>query len=194
MTRPLLRALRRDRRGNTIVEFGLCCVPFTILLLGLGDLGFRQYISSMVQGSMDQAARQVTVGGVTPATITSFVTGNIRTVLPGATVAVVSKSYQDFSSVGKPEPITTDTAPIGTYNTGDCFTDLNGNKAWDSDASKSGNGSGDDIVYYTATVTYPALFPMNRLLGWPATETVRATTMMRNQPYAAQVTPATICT
>jgi len=65
---------------------------------------------------------------------------------------------------------------------------------WNSDGGQSGNGGGDDIVYYTATVSYPALMPLRKLLGWSATETVTATMMMRNQPYAAQPQPATICT
>jgi Flp pilus assembly protein TadG len=189
-----IRGLVRDRRGAAAVEFGLVTVPLIIMLLALVDLGFRSYISSQLQGTMDQAARKVTIGGVSTTTVSSFVSDRIRRILPGATVVVVPKSYDDFSDVGKPEPITTDTAPIGTYNPGDCFADLNGNGVWDSDGGQSGNGGGDDIVYYTATVSYPALMPLRKLLGWSATETVAATMMMRNQPYAAQPQPATICT
>jgi Flp pilus assembly protein TadG len=169
-------------------------VPLIVMLLGLVDLGFRSYIASQLQGTMDQAARKVTIGGVSTTTVTNFVSDRIRRILPGATVVVVPKSYDDFSDVGKPEPITTDTAPLGVYNAGDCFTDLNANGVWDSDGGQSGNGGGDDIVYYTATVSYPALMPLRKLLGWSATETVSATMMMRNQPYAAQPQPATICT
>lgn len=189
-----VRGLVRDSRGAAAVEFGLVTVPLIIMLLALVDLGFRSYISSQLQGTMDQAARKVTIGGVSTTTVTNFVSDRIRRILPGATVVVVPKSYDDFSDVEKPEPITTDTAPIGTYNPGDCFTDLNGNGVWNSDGGQSGNGGGDDIVYYTATVSYPALMPLRKLLGWSATETVTATMMMRNQPYAAQPQPATICT
>lgn len=189
-----VRGLVRDSRGAAAVEFGLVTVPLIIMLLALVDLGFRSYISSQLQGTMDQAARKVTIGGVSTTTVTNFVSDRIRRILPGATVVVVPKSYDDFSDVEKPEPITTDTAPIGTYNPGDCFTDLNGNGVWNSDGGQSGNGGGDDIVYYTATVSYPALMPLRKLLGWSATETITATMMMRNQPYAAQPQPATICT
>jgi Flp pilus assembly protein TadG len=189
-----IRSLVRDRRGAAAVEFALVTVPLIVMLLGLVDLGFRSYIASQLQGTMDQAARKVTIGGVSTTTISSFVSDRIRRILPGATVTVTPKSYDDFSDVGKPEPITTDTAPLGVYNQGDCFTDLNGNGVWDSDGGQSGNGGGDDIVYYTATVSYPALMPMRKLLGWSAIETVTATMMMRNQPYAAQPQPATVCT
>jgi Flp pilus assembly protein TadG len=189
-----IRRLARDRKGVAAVEFALVAVPVIVMLLGLIDLGMRSYIASQLQGTMDQAARKVTIGGVSTATVSSFVTDRIKRILPGATVVVTPKSYDDFSDVGKPEPITTDTAPLGIYNAGDCFLDMNGNGVWDSDGGQSGNGGGDDIVYYTATVTYPAMMPMRSLLGWSSLETVTAVMMMRNQPYAAQPQPATVCT
>jgi len=107
---------------------------------------------------------------------------------------VSPSSYDKFQSVGKPEPITTDTAPLGVYNAGDCFVDVNGNGSWDSDAGKSGTGGSDDVVLYTATVTYREIFPVSGFLGWGSTRTLTATTMLRNQPYASQREPATICT
>lgn len=183
-----------DRRGLAAVEFGLIAVPLVTMLLALVDLGFRSYISTQLQGTLDQAARQVTIGGVTTSTVSSLVTDRIRRILPGATVVVTPKSYDDFADVKKPEPITTDTAPLGVYNQGDCFLDMNGNGVWDADGGQSGTGSGDDIVYYTATVSYPSIMPLRGLLGWPTTQTITATMMMRNQPYAAQPAPKTVCT
>jgi Flp pilus assembly protein TadG len=194
MIRRSFRRLARDRRGIAAVEFALVSVPVIIMLLALIDLGFRSYIAAQLQGTLDQAARRVTIGGVSTSTVSTFVTDRIRRILPGATVSIVPKSYDDFSDIGKPEPITTDTAPLGTYNAGDCFLDLNANGVWNSDGGQSGNGGGDDIVYYVATVSYPALMPLRGFLGWSNTETVAATMMMRNQPYAAQPQPATICT
>lgn len=189
------RRLRSEQRGATLVEFALVATPMIVMMMGMFDLGFREYVTIQLQAALDQSARQVTIGTTTTlATITASVTTQVRTILPGATVAVVASSYDTFSYVGKPEPITTDTAPVGSYNTGDCFTDLNGNGAWDSDSGLSGTGGSDDIVYYTATVTYPQLLPMKQLLGWSATETVKSTTMMKNQPYASQADPATVCT
>lgn len=169
-------------------------MPFIIMMMAMLDLGFREYVSVQLAGALDQSARQVTVGtATTVASIKTTVTAQIRTILPSATVKVVPSSYDTFSNVGKPEPITTDTAPKGVYNTGDCFQDLNGNGVWDADSGLGGTGGSDDIVYYTATVTYPEILPMRKLLGWPATETVTGTTMMKNQPYASQADPAVIC-
>ena len=41
---------------------------------------------------------------------------------------------------------------------------------------------------YTASVTYPRLFPMYGLLGWTQNETISASTTLRNQPYGTQTT------
>lgn len=192
--RTTLRRLRRDRRGATIVEFALVAAPFIMLILGLVDVGYREYVSVMLQGAINEAARQVTVGGVTSDTVDTFVKARVAGVAPQATVAITKSSYFDFSNVGKPEPITTDTVPLGVYNVGDCYIDENGNGVWDSDSGLAGVGGSDDIVYYKVTVTFGSLVPVQNLFGWSGTETVSATTMMRNQPYASQPDPATKCT
>ena len=185
---------RQDVRGATLVEFAIVAMPLIVMMMAMFDLGFREYISIQLAGALDQSARQVTVGTATnAAAIKASVTTQIKTILPGATVDVIPSSYDAFSKVGKPEPITTDTAPIGVYNKGDCFEDENGNGVWDSDSGLNGTGGSDDIVYYTAIVTYPEIVPMRRLLGWSATETVTGTAMMKNQPYASQADPAVVC-
>jgi Flp pilus assembly pilin Flp len=189
------RRLASDARGAAAVEYALIMVPLVALLLGLIDLGFRAYVGVVLQGGLNAAARQVTVSNTTTAAqITTLIRTRIKKVLPFANVVVSQSSYDNFSHVGKPEPITTDTAPIGTYNTGDCFLDINGNGVWNADAGTSGTGSSDDIVYYTATVTYTALVPVRALFGTSSTETVAATALFKNQPYASQVEPATVCT
>lgn len=192
--RRALQTVVKDERGATLVEFAIVSMPLIIMMMAMFDLGFREYISIQLSGALDQSARQVTVGTTTTvASIKTSVTSQIKTILPGATVSVAPSSYNSFSTVGKPEPITTDTAPLGTYNSGDCFQDLNGNGVWDSDSGLGGTGGSDDIVYYTATVTYPEILPMRKLLGWASTETVTGTTMMKNQPYASQADPAIVC-
>ncbi|AXJ94285.1 MULTISPECIES: TadE/TadG family type IV pilus assembly protein [unclassified Sphingomonas] len=193
----MIRAFRmlRDRRGTTIVEFAIVAPCLVMLLIGMMDLGLRAYVGVQLQGALEQAARQVTVSSATgTATITGLVSRQIQRILPRATVVVTPSNYYDFVHVGKPEPITTDTAPIGTYNAGDCFQDLNGNGVWDADSGGTGTGGSDDIVYYQATVTYPNLLPVGRLLGFSGTTQVTGTTMMKNQPYGSQPDPATICT
>ncbi|GAA0662770.1 Flp pilus assembly protein TadG [Sphingomonas insulae] len=193
--RSAVVASLRDDKGITIVEFAIVAPCLVLLMIGLLDLGFKAYVGIQLQGALEQSARQVTVGtSTTTAALTSLVKTQIVKIVPKASVSVVPTSYYDFANVGKPEPITTDTAPLGTFNQGDCFQDLNGNGVWDADAGSSGTGGSEDIVYYTATVTYPDLLPAAKLFGFSSTATVTGTTMMKNQPYASQAEPAIKCT
>ena len=190
-----LRDLGEDQRGATIVEFSLVCIPFITMLCAMFELGFRQYVAVQLQDALDQAARKVMVAeGTTSSQLKASIEPRIKVVSPGATVTVKPTSYDKFQNVAKAEPITTDTAPLGVYNPGDCFTDINGNGNWDSDAGTvDSTGGSDDVVLYTATVQYREVVPVSGLLGWSSTRELTATTMLKNQPYASQPEPDTVC-
>ncbi|WP_294247069.1 TadE/TadG family type IV pilus assembly protein [uncultured Sphingomonas sp.] len=190
----VLRRIGRDRGGASIVEFALISLPAIVIMCGLFDLGYRQYVATQVQDALDRAARRVTIGtGTTSAQLTAMVSDSVKAISRDANVVVVPTSYGKFQQVAKPEPITTDTPPLGQYNAGDCFLDINGNGVWDVDGARAGTGGSDDVVLYTATVTYPEIVPMSRLVGWSALTRLTATTMLKNQPYASQAEPVTLC-
>ena len=201
-TSSFLRHFRRADEGATIVEFALVLAPFLVLVLGLCDLGFRIYLGAMLQGALSDAARQQTVGGVSATTINAFVQGRMATIVPigpgNATLTIVPKSYYNYTGIGTMEPLTTDANANNILDINDCFTDYNGNGTRDTNYGQSNGaaslGGSDDIIYYTATLTFPSFVPMKLLVGQDQfTETVTATTMMKNQPYAAQAAPATVC-
>ena len=52
------------------------------------------------------------------------------------------------------------------------------------------------VTLYTMTVTYPRLFPIWRFIGVPNSQSISASTLLKNQPYATQSTtdPVTVCT
>ena len=193
MSRRLpLRALRSDTRGATIVEFALVVPVLSVLLLGTLDLGYRSYVTSVVQGALHEAARMATVGGVSTATIETHVQNRLRDFSRNATIATTTRSYTEFSGVAVPETITQDTAPTGTYNSGDCFQDANGNGTYDLDRGRSGMGGAEDVVFFEVTMTYPHIVPVGRLLGWTNNVTVRQNTVLRNQPFAGRNTTVTV--
>jgi Flp pilus assembly protein TadG len=194
--RAFFARLRGAREGVTIVEFALVLGPFLVLILGLCDIGFRIYLGAMLQGALTEAARQQTVGGVSAATINSFVTGRMATIIPvsAGQLTITPNSYFDYSGIQQMEPLTTDANGNNVLDVGDCFTDYNGNGTRDANNGASGLGGSDDIVYYKAVLTFPSFVPMRLLIGQSqSTETVTASTMMKNQPYAAQSSPATVC-
>ena len=186
--------LVRDERGTTLVEFAMVAPVLVVLLLGIFDLGYRSYAASVVQGALHDAARMATVGGVTPTQIDARVRQRLNHFAEVGTLTTTTTSYYDFTGVGRPETITSDTAPIGEYNDTDCFEDANGNGEYDLDRGRAGTGNSDDIVRYQISITYDRLFPVAGFLGWPNTDTITANTVLRNQPYAGRtITTEIVC-
>ena len=110
----------------------------------------------------------------------------------GNVKSIQKESFFNFSNVGKPEKITSDTDPIGVYNATDCYEDANNNNRYDT-ALNSGIGTADDIVRYKVTVTYPDLLPAKGLLGWGNEQTIVASTVLRNEPFTGRSQPTIRC-
>jgi Flp pilus assembly pilin Flp len=189
----LFRRLRADARGTTMVEFALIALPMIVTLLGFLDLGYREYMSTQLNGAVAAAVRSATVGNVTTTQVDNIVYQMMAPFAPPSQITITHLSYRQMSGVGKPETLTTDVNGNGRYDPGDCWIDSNPNGVWDADAGLNGLGGSDDVLMYKASVTFPRFLPMARLLGWSANQTVAASTVMREQPYAGHPSPATVC-
>jgi Flp pilus assembly protein TadG len=182
------RRLKRDQRGITLVEFAIISGPLILILMALGDLGYSSYLRAVTQGVLDRAARAASVGTMNADQVKTYIETQMQAIAPkNAPPPVVStQSYYKFSRVGKPERIVSDTPPLGSYNSGDCYEDANNNGKYDLDRGAVGLGSADDTVLYSVTLNAPRLFPMAKILGWSSTQSFTATTIIRNQPWANQ--------
>lgn len=190
---PIVR-LREDQRGAALVEFALVVPPLFLFIMGIGDLGYQSYLRAVTQGVLDRAGRAASVGTMNTSQIDSYIATQMQTInAKNGTTSITKKSYYNFSRIGKPEKITTDIAPLGSYNSGDCFEDANGNGNYDTSTGNDGLGGADDIVYYQVTVSMPRLFPMAKMLGWNATQSATANAIIRNQPWSNQATPPIVC-
>ena len=190
----LCRAVGRDQRGVTVVEFALLAPVLLISLLGIFDMGYTMYAQTLLQGALQQAARNSTIEGASgsTATIDGAVTSSVRTAIIDATVAFKRKSYASFSKVGVAEQFT-DTNGNSTCDAGEPFEDVNNNGAWDRDQGNIGLGGARDAVLYTATMTFPRAFPLTGFMNIPANVSVSGSTVLRNQPYGLQqTTPPTV--
>ena len=187
MSPRILTRLRRDRRGVTAVEFAILTPVMLSLLMGLMEVCYQAYVSAVLQGAVNEAGRDSTLedASKTLATIDAVVSDRVRAVSRGATFSSERKSYYSFSDVGTPEPFTDDNKN-GIREATECYEDLNGNGGFDLDRGKGGQGGADDIVSYTMTVKYPRLF-------LSSVNTVKATTVLRNQPYGTQTKPTATC-
>ena len=193
MIRRRLRGIAADRKGATIVEFALISPVLCVVLLGFIDLGYRSYVSSVIQGALQEAARNATVGTKTGAQIDALVISRLKSFSKYSTPVINKTSYSDYSGVQMPEKITSDTAPVGVYNSTDCYEDANNHGKYDLDRGKTGLGGADDVVYYEIVLTFPRIVPLGKILGFSNTQTIRAATVMQNQPFAARSVPPVLC-
>jgi Flp pilus assembly pilin Flp len=195
------RTLQSDRRGVALVEFALVAPVLILAIIGGLDLGYQAYARSVLQGALNDIARTGSLegpalncsGDTTEQKIACAVKNRSNMVARNATYDFKIHSYYEFSGVGRAEKIVTDYNNNGQYDPGDCFQDMNGNQIFDSVAGREGIGGADDVVFYDVTLTMPRLFPMAPLLGWSPQYEIHATTAVRNQPYARQRVPPTVC-
>lgn len=195
----LLRRLRGDSKGVTLVEFAFVGPVLVLMIMGLFDIAHTQYSASVLNGAMQKAARDLTLESAQSqqVNIDARVTKQVRSVMPtNATVTLQKQSHFDFSDVDLPEEFTDQNAD-GRCNNNEPYVDNNDNGSWDADRGKDGIGGARDVVVYTAIVTYPRMFPMFGLAGLPQDVTIRASTVLRNQPFDEQndrVTTVRNCT
>ncbi len=190
LSRPLacLRRLIADRSGVTLIEFAIVAPVLIVMIMGLFDIAHTQYLSSMLNGAMQKAARDVTLENANSqlTNIDARVREQVATVMPqGATITVEQLSHFDFADVSEPEEYT-DLNGDNTCNNNEPYIDTNSNGRWDADRGKDGIGGARDVVLYTTTVTYPRLFPMYGLIGLRENVELSASTVLRRQPFDEQ--------
>jgi Flp pilus assembly pilin Flp len=191
-----LRRLVADFRGATMVEFAIVMPVFTVMICGFLDLGHWAYVRSTTSGALEQVARSAGVGGAAVNT-TAFETQVetlVKNVAPFATFTWDRDSYNRFSSLGKPEKLTSDIDGDGNYDPGDCWEDLEPNGVYDTEPGRDGIGGADDILLYRVTVNFQPLIPLAKMLpGVPNVRQVNALTIVKRQPFAAQTVPLIRC-
>ncbi len=183
----VLRPLARDERGVTVTEFGLIAPVLVMTLMGLFDMSYNFYADTMVEGAVQNAARDSTIERFSnnPAALDAEVTRAVQGVVPNAVVTFERTAYTNYSDVGMAEEYS-DTNNDGTCNNNEVFEDINGNGVWDADRSLDATSGARDAVVYTVTATYDRMFPIARLINLDNEVTVRARTILRNQPFNLQ--------
>ena len=190
MIRAALLRVRSDQRGATAVEFALVAPVLLMMVFGIFDIGHNMYTTSMLQGSIQQAARRATIEGADEATADALVTQAVHSISPYAELEFSRTAYTNFSDVSRPEDFT-DMDSDGTCNNGEAFEDTNGNGTWDTDRGVDGQGSARDAVLYRVTTTYRRLFPVAQFIpGQTEDITLETQTVLRNQPFSMQAVNA----
>ncbi|MEM6826865.1 MAG: TadE/TadG family type IV pilus assembly protein [Pseudomonadota bacterium] len=184
----MFNALKANERGATLTEFGFVAPVLILMVMGIFDMAHSQYTHAMMNGAMQSAGRDLTLesAGSREQSIDDRVVEQIRTVVPNnASVTLEKLSHFEFSDIGEAEEFT-DENDDGLCNNNEVYADANGNGQWDTNRGEQGIGGARDAVLYTAIVEYDRLFPMYGVAGLPQKVTLRASTVLRNQPYDEQ--------
>ena len=200
-----LRRLRRQDDGVTIIEFAFVAPIVLLLTCGVIEGGLIMATLATLEGGLKEASRygitlqQPTVGQridkikeILSEHALNFVEIN------DSTVSV--KTFESFSSEGKPEPFT-DTNGNGTYQAGEPFTDLDCDGNYTTVlAGANGAGGAGQVVEYTVSFDWKILTPlMGPLMGVKDPGTgkylipLSASIVVKNEPDLFGEDDDTIC-
>jgi Flp pilus assembly protein TadG len=187
-----LRALRRDTRGATIVEFGFVAPVMCVALMAAFDVGHTLYTRAMLQGVVQKTGRDFTLEDSASSqaqrdALDAKVLAQARALVNNADIKIDRRFYRTFSeaAAAKAEAFT-DTNVNGKCDAGEPYQDENNNNVWDQDGGNAGVGGAKDAVVYTVTMTYARMLPAMSFVGGDTETKVSATTVLRNQPYGEQ--------
>lgn len=199
--RAFARRMGGDRRGMALVEFAMILVPLLVVVLGGFDLGYQAYTRAVLQGVLNDVARTASVedpvftqtGSTIEERIAAAIEERVDVIARNGSYSIVATNFYEFSGVGRAEKLTSDANDDGDVDVGDCWEDLNANGVYDTNASRGGIGGADDIAFYNVTLTMPRILPMANLIGLDPYYVINARVAIRNQPYANQAVPPTVC-
>lgn len=187
-------SLLRNDRGIAATEFALIAPIFALLMMGSADIAHTLYMQTVLQGTIQKAARDSSLESGTATATQTTIDGRIRaevkklnTALADSDIAITRRYYKTFSTASAAQAETwTDTNSNSTCDNGEPYTDANNNNTWDRDGGNAGQGGARDITVYNVTVNYAHMFPLWKFIGASGTQTLKATTVLANQPYGAQ--------
>lgn len=182
----IIERLKINIKAATIIEFAFVCPIILIVIMSLGELAFQEYLQSVLSGEIQKAARDSTIDGNGLAESNIVIDNRVKSTISSIINEPIwdkpsRKNYSHFTDIG-PEYFF-DSNGNNAYDKGECFIDTNGNSTWDADPGALGQGGANAIVVYQMGFSYPRIFPVANLVGWPSTAHVEATTILKNQPY-----------
>ena len=191
MKKSRISKLRDDASGVSVTEFGLIAPVVATLMMGAMDSGHTLYMRTVLDGSIQDVARDSSLEDGSILAKQEAIYGRIRDQIQhlnkNATVTIKRRYYRNFTGAANAVAEEyTDNNSNGTCDNGEPYVDANLNEAWDSDGGDAGQGGAKDVSIVTVTVSYPRLFPVAKLIGLPNVISLASTTVLANQPYGDQ--------
>lgn len=184
------KGFKGAEEGASAMEFAFAAPIVFLAVAGIIDLMMVLFVTSLMEGGLQSASRLGRTG-FQPVGITRE--DAVRQAVADATIGLVDMNdltittsvYPCFDSIGQPEPFV-DANTNGTYDTGETYTDVNGNSAWDSDMAASGLGGPGSIVLYEIAYEWSALTPLVGHIFGPNGKIPMSTSVaVRNEPFGS---------
>ena len=191
---PLLRRFLDCQKGISALEFALVAPIMLLAITGIIDLMLVMFVTSLMEGGLRDGSRLgrigfQPVGSTREEAVAQKIADATIGLLDMNQVQITTKVYQDFSSVGQPEPFT-DANANGSYDAGESYTDVNGNSAWDADQGVAGLGSPNNVVLYTVHYDWTLLTPLlPTFLPNGGTFPIEVSLAVRNEPWTTPPPP-----
>jgi Flp pilus assembly pilin Flp len=182
-----------DQDGTSVMEFGLIAPVAVMMMFGTMDIGHSYYVRSVLDGAMQNVARDSSLEGATTAVqqdaMNKRITDTIHAISPRAEVKPQRRYYKTFSDAAsaKSEEFTDNKDDLdGLCNNGEPYIDANNNGEFDEDGGDEGQGGAQDVVVIKYRVRFERLFPVGALIGLPNNVTLYSNSILANQPYGEQ--------
>jgi hypothetical protein len=179
------RKFALDASGSAAVEFAFLAPAFLLFVIGAFEVAMIIFVGGSLEAAVLSASRYGVTGSVQAGVSRE---DRIRAIIEERTHGFVDMDeatirtlvYPSFGDIGRPEPFN-DLNRNGRRDSGESFTDTNGNGTWDEDMGRSGAGGPGDIVLYEIEYQTSGITSlMSPILG---TITHRAAVAVRNEPF-----------
>lgn len=177
------RALVGDRAGSVLVEFAVGASALLLLATAaISALQMQLAMGALNSGAAmaSRVAARAPLGETRNALIETVMTNAICPAATGSgdycwwdrdashssaigssgPLGVSIASLTDQTRLGLPEPFTDTGAMNGRWDSGEQFSDVNGNGVWDANMDAQEAGGAGDLVAYTFTITQPLRHPL----------------------------------
>ena len=186
---PAIRSLLRDRRGVSATEFALVAPVFLFMLMGGLELGYTSYVKATLEGELQRVSRSRTMETASSdqqrALLEGQVSDMVHLLAPAARISFTRKVFRDYTGATTGMEPFKDANGNGRCDAKEVYEDVNNNDKWDTAGVADSDGGARDVVVFTASVDYDSL-PTAGILKWARSNTIRAQTALRNQPFDQQ--------
>lgn len=184
--------LRSSRDGTAAIEIAMLAPVLLLFITGFFELGYIALARSTLESATLEAARSAVATRCPDARlakITALINSKMQSISAhnneAPTIVIRSYGTGGFGNVGNPEPFTDKPPNNGKWDTGESYTDVNGNGIYDTDMGVEGSAGGPgQVVSYNTSFKVPSLMPMiaKQINGGLNYYEIDASTSVRNEP------------